>query len=66
MKDNANKFHFILSPSLNLQNQIQIENSLIKGILCGKLFGAKNDHKLAFDQSVKRICERKRKIISVS
>ena len=41
MKDNTNKFHFILSSSLNLQNQIQIENSLIKGILCGKLFGVK-------------------------
>ena len=37
---------------------MQIGNSLIKGILCEKLFGVKFDHKLAFDQNVKSFCEK--------
>ena len=39
-------------------SQIQIGNSLIKGILCEKLSGVKFDHKFAFGQNVKSICKK--------
>ena len=31
---------------------------MIKGILCEKLFGVKFDHKLAFDQNIKSLCQK--------
>ena len=51
MKDNTDRFHLILSAEDS--NQIQIRNSLIKTILCGKLLGVKFYNKLDFDQNVK-------------
>ena len=56
MKDNTVKFHLILSTGDS--SQIQVGNSLIKGILCEKLFGVIFDHKLAFGQNVKSICKK--------
>ena len=51
MKDNTDRFYLILSTGVS--NQTKIENSLIKGILCEKLFDVKFDHKLTFDQNFK-------------
>ena len=31
---------------------------MVKGILCGKLFGVIFDHKLAFDQNVTSLCKK--------
>ena len=51
MEGNAYKCHLLLNTGDS--NQIQIENSLIKGGVCEKLLGVKFDHKLTFDQDVK-------------
>ena len=51
MEDNTERFRLVLSTWDS--NQIQIGNSLIKGILCEKLPGVKADHKVAFDQNIK-------------
>ena len=54
MKGNTEKCHLMLSAGDS--NQIQIENSLIKGSLCEKILGVKFDDKLTFDQHFKSLC----------
>ena len=53
MKDKIDRFYLILNTRDS--NQIQIGNSLIRGILCEKLLHVKFDHKLAFDQNIKKL-----------
>ena len=56
LKSNADKFHFLVSPSQ--QVSLNVNNFKIKIRDCEKLLGIKFDFKLRFDQHIKDLCRR--------